>query len=244
MTSPLVELSGVSKNYQGLRPLRIDKLTVESGDHVAILGFDAPMAEVFVNLVTAATLPDSGEVRIFGRTTASIETSAEWLSIVDRFGIVSERAVLLPALSALQNLALPFTLEIEPLADELQERAASLARDVGLPESSWPRPVAELDTPRQMRIRLGRALALDPAVLLLEHISAGIPREQVRQFGADIQAMAMRRGSTIIVATADPNFAAAVAARVLVLEPASGRLTDRPRAGWCRGQIRQILPLW
>jgi len=38
----------------------------------------------------------------------------DWLAAVDRFGIVSERAVLLDVLSVVQNLAVPFTLEIEP----------------------------------------------------------------------------------------------------------------------------------
>jgi len=84
---------------------------------------------------------------------------------------------------------------------------------------------------------VNRALALDPAMLLLDHISARIPREQVRQLGGDIQAMARKRGSSIIAATADPEFASAVASRVLVLEPASGRLKDRPRAGWFRGRL-------
>lgn len=231
MTLPLVELSAVSKNYQGLRPLRIDKLTVAPGDHVAILGFDAPTAEVFLNLVTGATLPDSGEVRLFGRATSSIETSDEWLAIADRFGIVSERAVLLGAFSVIQNLAVPFTLEIDPLADDIKERAAALARDSCLPEATWFRPVAELGPVDLVRIRVGRALALDPAVLLLEHISAGIERKDVRRLGAEIQEMAIRRGPSIIAATADADFAAAIASRVLILEPASGRLKRR-RAAW------------
>ena len=81
-------------------------------------GFDQPSAEVFVNLATGATLPDAGDVSVFGRPTTAIDDSADWLATVDRFGIVSERAVLLDALTVIQNLAMPFTLEIEPPPDD------------------------------------------------------------------------------------------------------------------------------
>ena len=51
---------------------------------------------------------------MLGRPTSAINDSADWLATVDRFGIVSERAVLLDQLTVIQNLAMPFTLDIEP----------------------------------------------------------------------------------------------------------------------------------
>ena len=57
--TPLLELTSVSTDYRGLRPLRIERLTVASGDHVALVGFDRVTAELFVNLVTGAKLPDA-----------------------------------------------------------------------------------------------------------------------------------------------------------------------------------------
>ena len=59
--NPVLELVRVSKNYQGLRPLRVAQLTVGACEQVAILGLDQHAAEVFVNLITGATLPDQGE---------------------------------------------------------------------------------------------------------------------------------------------------------------------------------------
>src|SRR5206468_8505523 len=122
----------------------------------------------FVNLVTGATLPDAGTVSLFGRPTTAISDSADWLAVVDRFGIVSPRAVLLDALTVIQNLAMPFTLEIDPPADDIRDRAVALAAEVGLAEAAWSRPVGDLDAAARARIQLARALALDPAVLLLE----------------------------------------------------------------------------
>jgi len=57
--SPILDLAGVSKNYGSLRPLRIERLTVPSAGCISIVGMDQPMAEVFVNLGTGASLPDS-----------------------------------------------------------------------------------------------------------------------------------------------------------------------------------------
>ena len=229
MIPPVVELTAISKDYHGLRPLRIEKLRIAEGELAAILGLDRPMAETFINLVTGAMLPDRGEVTIFGRPTVSIDNSADWLSFVDRFGIVSERAVLLAALSVIQNLSIPFTLDIDPPPDDVRERAILLAREAGLPEADWLRPVSGLDAGGRVRVRAGRALALDPKVLLLEHADAGLPHDVARALGADIRQIASRRGCGLLAVTADPQFASAVAGRVLTLDPASGRLSERRR---------------
>ena len=231
MTAAVLEFAGASKAYGGLRPLRIAELRVQAGDTVALLGFDQPTAEVFVNLATGATLPEAGDVSVFGLPTRAIEDSADWLATVDRFGIVSERAVLLDALTVIQNLAMPFTLEIEPPPDQVRARAEVLAREVGLPDSSWNQPVAALDAAGWLRVRLGRAIALDPAILLLEHASARLPREEVASLGARMRAVAEGRNIALVALTADEAFARAVARRILTLEPATGRLKE-PRRGW------------
>jgi ABC-type transporter Mla maintaining outer membrane lipid asymmetry ATPase subunit MlaF len=229
VTAPVLEFDGTSKDYHGLRPLRIADLAVAPGESVAILGFDQVTAEVFVNLATGATLPDAGEVRVFGRPTSAIADGDDWLATVDRFGIVSERAVLLDQLTVIQNLAMPFTLAIEPPADDVRVRAESLAKETGLPDVAWARAVAELDASARIRIRLGRALAHQPGVLLLEHVSAGLDARDTAAFGTDVRATAKRRGAAIVALTADEAFAKAVATRVLTLEPATGRLKPRWR---------------
>src|SRR5882672_10819741 len=78
-----IAVRDVQKNYHALRPLRIRSLDVREGESVALLGFDRAAAEVFVNLITAATVPDSGEVRIFGQPTTTIADADAWLSSLD-----------------------------------------------------------------------------------------------------------------------------------------------------------------
>jgi ABC-type transporter Mla maintaining outer membrane lipid asymmetry ATPase subunit MlaF len=228
-TSPVLELSDVSKDYRGLRPLRIASLKVAAGERVAILGLDQIAAEVFVNLVTGASLPDRGDVRLFGRSTSDIADSADWLSIVDRFGIVSSRAVLLDALTVAQNLAMPFTLEVDPLPSDMRERAIALAGEVGLPGATHDQPVGELDAASRFRVRLGRALALDPAIVVFEHPTAELSRQDVVSVASRCRDVAVARGTATITLTADRDFGERVASRVLALHAATGRLSGN---GW------------
>jgi putative ABC transport system ATP-binding protein len=233
VTASVLDFADVSKQYGGLRPLRVGALRVEAGERIAVVGVDRPGAEVFVNLATGATLPDTGEVTLFGRPTSAITDSADWLATVDRCGIVSERAVLLDRLTVVQNLALPFTLAVEPPPAEEQARAEALAREVDLAEAAWTVPLAELDASAAMRVRLGRALAFDPSVLLLEHASASLARGDVRSFGATIRMLAERRGLALVALSADDAFARALGATILVHEASSGRLRPAARR-WLR----------
>jgi len=228
--TPVLEMLGVSKNYGGLRPLRIESLKVLPGERVALVGLDQPSAETFVNLATGAALPDLGQASILGRATAAISDSADWLATVDRVGIVSDRAVLLDRFSVLQNLAMPFTLEIEPLPAEARARAEAIAHEVQLPAEIRDRAVGGLDGASRARVRLGRALALDPAILLLEHATAGVAPGDVVRFGEDVQAIVVRRSAALVAITIDERFARAVAGRVLSWQPVDGRLSER--RGW------------
>ena len=229
--TPVLELSAVIKDYRGLRPLRIDYLAIEPGEQLAVLGFDRPSAEVLINLITGTTLPDRGDIRAFGQSTAAIRDSADWMAFVDRFGLVTERAVLLDVLSVVQNLAVPFSLDIEPPGDDVRSRAVALALEVGLDEPVWDRRVGDLDATSRARVRLGRALALDPAVVLFEHPSATIPRAEIGALGRGMRAVVERRGVAAVTLTADRDFAAAVAGRVMALDPSTGRLA-RAGGGW------------
>ena len=224
MTAPVLELTGVTKHYGALRPLRVEQLTLSPGEQVALLGFDQPAAEVLINLLTGASLPDTGVVRVFGRSTADIADSTEWLTTLDRYGIVSERAALLEPMSVIQNMAMPFSLAIEPPPPDIVRQATALAVEAGLHESVLEQRVGDLDAASRMRVRLGRALAFNPGVLLLEHPSATLLRQDVVRFACDVRAVAERRSIATLTITADAEFAGAVSVRALVLEPSTGRL--------------------
>ena len=229
---PLVELRGVTKDYRGLRPLRIRQLQLHPGQSLALLGFDLAMAEVFVSLVTGAQLPDTGDVRVFGRLTRGIADASDWVATLDQFGLVSERAVLVEQFTVEQNLAMPMSLEIADMSPALRSRVRALAEEVSLPANALSQPTGALSAAARLRLRLARALAMDPRVLLAEHPNATIPPDDAPVFAADLARIVTARRLGSIVLTADGTFASAVADEVLTLQPATGALEQA--RGWRR----------
>ena len=120
MSSRLIEVREVVKDFGGLRPLRLQELDLHERQSLAVLGFDQAMAEVFVNLITGAILPDTGAVTVFGQQTSAIPDAQAWVHTLDQFGLISERAVMLDQLTTEQNLALPFSLRIESIPDDVR----------------------------------------------------------------------------------------------------------------------------
>jgi len=221
-----LELTSVAKQYGALRPLRVEQLTLAPDDRLALIGLDQPAAEVFVNLVTGASLPDVGTICVFGRSTLDIADSADWLSTLDRFGIVSDRAPLIDSLSIVQNLSMPFTLEIEPPPPDIRAQAIRLAGEAGLGPAMWNTRVGEVDAVSRVRVRIARALALNPSILLFEHTSATLPRHAIATFGRELLAIVEKRAAAAIALTMDAEFASAVGSKTLKLDVATGRVTD------------------
>ena len=133
--APLLAVRDVVRSYAALRPLRMQSLTHRARPDRQRRGLDAAAAEVFVGLLTGALLPDSGEVELFGLSTRTVADSDAWLKMLDGVGILTDRAVLIAQFTVEQNIAMPFTLEIDPVAPDLKPQVAALAREVGLPEA-------------------------------------------------------------------------------------------------------------
>ena len=228
---PVLQIEGVSKAYGALRPLRIASLTVAAGERVSIAGVDAGAGELLVNLVTGAALPDTGEVRVFGASTAALASGDDWLVLLERFGIVSPRAVLLEGSTLEQNLALPFTLEIDPVPQEVAARVGALAARAGIDAGRWLSVQAgELPAAIRVRAHLARALALGPDLVIVEHPTVDVAAADRQALAADIAAVCAG-GLTMLIITNDTGFAHAAATRTLELVPASGALRVL-RKGW------------
>ena len=229
---PAIHIRDVEKDYRALRPLRVRELDVLDGESVALLGLDRAAAEVFVNLITAATVPDAGRIEIFGSPTVDIQDADTWLSSLDSFGIVSERQVLLDGMTVEENLTMPLTMALLEVDSAVRAKVAAVAEEVGLPSRQLGEPVAGLTPELRLRLRLGRALGPDPRILLSEHPNASLSPSDLVAFATDYARIVSRRRVASIVLTADHAFASAVAARILTLQPATGEL--KPLSVWRR----------
>ena len=231
-TPVAIDVRGVQKDYHALRPLRVRALQVRDGESIALVGFDLAAAEVLVNLITAATVPDAGEIRVFGRPTAAIQDADTWLSSLDCFGIVSERAVLVDGMTVEENLTMPLTMALHDVDAAMRAKVEAIAAEVGLSPGDMGRPVAALNASARLRVRLGRAVAPDPRIVLAEHPNASLEPGDLAAFAADYSRIVSNRRVASLVLTADPAFAAAIAPRILTLQPATGEL--KPPSVWRR----------
>jgi ABC-type methionine transport system ATPase subunit len=228
----LVEVRNVIKDYRGLRPLRLQHFDLHDHESVSLLGFDQAMAEVLVNLLTGAILPDSGTITVFDQQTHTIPDAESWVRTLDQFGLISERAVMLDQLTTEQNLAMPLSLHIETMPADVRERVRDIAAEVGLSNAELGARIVDLDPLVRQRVRLGRALALNPRVLLAEHPNAPLSEADTRSFAGVFRKVVSDRGISSLVITADASVAAAISSQVLTLQPANGLL--KAPSGWRR----------
>ena len=229
---PVLEIKDLQRRYSALRPLRLKSLVIGAGERVAVSGLDAAATELLVNLLTGAGLPEQGEVRIMGRSTADIANGDDWLASLDRFGIVSDRAVLLEGATLGQNLAMPFTLEIDPVPQEIADRVIALADECGIPREWLDRVAGDLPPAVRVRAHLARGIALDPALLIIEHPTATVPQTDHAALASSIAKIGSARRMATLIVTMDRGFGMTAAERMLELHPATGELRPVRKRWW------------
>jgi ABC-type lipoprotein export system ATPase subunit len=235
--APVLELTRVVKDYRGLRPLRVRDLAVSAGEIVAVAGLDLAASEILTNLITGATLPDEGSVRVFGQDTSAITDADAWLTGLDRFGIVSDRVALLDAFSVRQNIALSLTLDLDELSDDVAARVGQVAASVGLDAHELDIPAGSVSPSARLRVRLARALLPSPRLLLMEHPTASMPRADVPRLASVLFKLVRERRCSTLVASADRDFTS-TADREFVLDPATGGLRRQGVRAWFPRQRR------
>jgi ABC-type sulfate/molybdate transport systems ATPase subunit len=114
----------------------------------------------------------------------------------------------------------------------VRAKVAAIAEEVGLSSDQLRQPVTALGPGSRLRVRLGRALAPAPRILLSEHPNALLEPADLLRFAAEYAQLVRRRGVVSVVLTADTAFASIVAQRILILQPATGQL--KPLSPWRR----------
>jgi len=162
-TDLLLEATDVSKTYGAVVALRAASLAVRPGEVHALMGANGAGKSTLVKVLTGAVRPDSGTIKVRGRTYGA-HSPAE----ARRSGIVSvyQEPALIPDLDIRSNLRLTDT-PIEPFRHWLRELGLI---DLDLSDLARQVPLASLRI-----IDLARALAIEPAILMLDEMTAALP---------------------------------------------------------------------
>lgn len=170
--TPAVEFRAVSKRFGDRRVLDDVSFTVPAGRSVCILGRSGTGKSVTLKTIVGLIKPDAGEVLIDGRDITRLGPRA--LADVRRtIGFLFQNAALFDSISVGENVAFPLRRHTRMSDGEVRERVMARLDAVGLAREFDKMP-ADLSGGMRKRAGLARAMALDPAILLVDEPSAGL----------------------------------------------------------------------
>jgi len=211
LTAPLLEATSLGKSYAqpkgSLEVLKGISLTVKSGERVAIVGSSGAGKSTLLHLLGALDRPTSGSLTFEGEDIFKRADSELAKFRNSRIGFVFQFHHLLPEFTAEENVAIPAMIGGIARGKAL-EGARELLDAVGLSERLTHRP-AELSGGEQQRVSLARALSMKPGLLLADEPTGNLDFRTGELVHKLLLEMNRRYGVTLIVATHNPELAAA-----------------------------------
>ena len=207
----LLEVRGVSKSFAGLKALQDVSLEVESGNIVGLIGPNGAGKTTLFNVIAGVMNPDDGRV-IFDGTDVTTWPAHR----VAHLGIGRTFQLMKPfdSLSVLDNVTVA-TLQRHRNRSEAREAAMQVVERVGL--ERWADDKASvLSTAGYKRLELAKALGLEPSLLLLDEVLAGLvpsERDRVLELLREIR----DEGVTMLLVEHVMSAVMALSDRVLVL---------------------------
>ena len=175
----MLNVEHVSKSYPTPRgPLTIlddVSMTIERGQSAAIMGPSGSGKSTLLYVIGALEPPSSGTVTLDGIDPWTLPEPKQAAFRNDRVGFVFQDHLLLPQLTALENVLTPALVREGGVTSALRERGRRLLEQVGLGDRAEHRP-AELSGGERQRVAIARALVGDPALLLCDEPTGNLDR--------------------------------------------------------------------
>ncbi|MDH3403483.1 MAG: ATP-binding cassette domain-containing protein [Acidobacteriota bacterium] len=216
-----IQFLRVTKRFAGGQ-VALDEVSfvVEAGEFVFLTGDSGAGKTTLLSLIYRAALPTSGSVLVNGRNVGSLPPKK--VPYLRRsIGVVFQDSRLIRRKTVFENVGyLPRILGLS--AARQRELAMNALAQVGLEARAGAFP-AQLSGGEQQRVAIARALANDPPIILADEPTGNLDPELSRQI-FKLFVEARQRGTTVLVATHDPNAIRSLPARVLRLK--AGQLTE------------------
>jgi len=243
VSAPALAVRGVEKRYpDGTAALAGVDFEVAPGETLALVGESGSGKTTLLRLFNRMAEPTAGEVWVEGRRAAELDP----IALRRRIGYVPQDGGLLPHWTAAANVELVPRLlgwERERRRARAQEMLALVGLDPALHGARYP---AELSGGQRQRVAFARALAGDPATVLLDEPFGALDALTRAELHREFLDLKRRLEKTMVLVTHDLAEAFRLADRIGVLQ--GGRLLqlDTPaalRAHPEQGYVRRLLAL-
>ncbi len=174
MTTPLLEIQGVTKRFGGLVANREISFQVGPGELVGVIGPNGAGKSTLFDLLTGFQTPDAGHIRLDGVTIAGLRPDE-----ISRRGVGRTFQKLKPfgGMTVLENVMVG---AFQKTADPRRARAEAerTLESVGLADRAHAH-ARVLSTGQRKRLEMARALATRPRLLLLDEITGGVDQRSI-----------------------------------------------------------------
>ncbi len=195
-------------------------LQVKVGETVALLGASGSGKSTLLGLLAGLDLPSAGEIFIHGHSLGALDEEGRARLRAEQIGFVFQSFLLLPTLTALENVMLPAELRGDR---DAEPRARALLERVGLGERLHHLP-ARLSGGEQQRVAIARAFICQPALLLADEPTGNLDSKTGARIIELLFELNRQHGTTLVVVTHDPVLAGRCERRI---EISAGRLLEQ-----------------
>lgn len=218
----LLEISHISKSFDGLGVLKDISVTVKEGEILSIIGPSGSGKSTLLRCATMLETMDAGEISYDGNKAAWTENGkavyapAEKLrQIASCYGLVFQNFNLFPHMTVLKNIAdAPVRVQKRPQKDA-EEDARKLLEKMGLSDKAEAYPY-QLSGGQCQRVAIARALALNPKILFFDEPTSALDPELTGEVLKVIRSLAELHIAMVIV-THEMAFAKDISDRVIFM---------------------------
>ncbi|WP_407332481.1 ABC transporter ATP-binding protein [Enterovibrio sp. 27052020O] len=207
MTTPVIRARNVSKkvttNTQSLTILQDVSLQVEQGESIALVGVSGAGKSTLMTLLAGLDTPSTGEIELLGKPLSQLDDDQRAALRAESIGFVFQSFLLVPSLTAVENVLLPCTIRGE---DEDEERAMALLKSVGLNGRETHLP-SQLSGGEQQRVAIARAFMTKPRVLFADEPTGNLDQHTAATVIDLLFSLNRDHGTTLILVTHDPLLA-------------------------------------
>jgi urea transport system ATP-binding protein len=201
--SSLLEVSGVSKTFDGFRAINDLSIQINEPELRAIIGPNGAGKTTFMDIVTGKTKPDVGRV-VWGERNESLLGLSEAEIANKGIGRKFQKPTVFEDQTVRQNLAMalknprgPFAVLFLRKTEEGAARIEEIAAEIGLSDQ-LTRTAGELSHGQKQWLEIGMLLAQDPRLLLVDEPAAGMTAEE-REKTTDILRRAAQTRAVVVV---------------------------------------------